>query len=289
MPFLILVGLILLSIFSLKIAPLNQIEAAPAPCPLTPLLASPRAEGLITATGNITGLDNPQGNCITGAESLVPLEKAKVIQIETYDDFKNIFFTKTKHTNEKVEVDTWDLGDRVVFQFNSNHLYGMNGKSDDLIIDSLNNIPANLKGVQVFFVDGNLYIKDDINYNDKKTSGLVFVVKGDINIDAPDIIAPVDTLGVTQINAVLISFGTICTGYSPLEQLSPCTQNEQITTTPLTINGSLISLGDKKIIFRRSRINNKEGAAEIINAQPKYLYLLKDLLSDDLLIPNNKR
>lgn len=145
---------------------------------------------------------------------------------------------------------------------NSDHVYHING---NLTIG--NNIPGNKTGV--IFVDGNLII----NPSSKKltdggaNSGLVFVVKGDVNIDKD----------VTRIDAVIISEGTICTAYDGTSCLDGNT-----TTPQLTINGSLISLnGANPIKFGRSLGTDDDTTpAEKIVHQVKYLVILRDLLSD---------
>lgn len=150
---------------------------------------------------------------------------------------------------------------------NSDHVYHING---NLTIG--NNIPGNKTGV--IFVDGNLLI----NPSSKKltdggaNSGLVFVVKGDVNIDKD----------VTQVDAVIISEGTICTAYDGTSCLDGNTPTPQ-----LEVNGSLISLNGAAdaIKFRRSlgetgALKDSTDPAEKINHQVKYLVILRDLLSD---------
>lgn len=120
----------------------------------------------------------------------------------------------------------------------------------------------------VVFVEGNLNIgsipDNKLIYGDSN-SGLVFVVGGNVNIHKD----------VTQIDAVIISAGIICTAYDG----SAC-PTENLTLSKLTINGSLISLS-APIQFKRSLIDNSQ-PAEVINHQVKYLVILRDLMSDTL-------
>jgi hypothetical protein len=53
----------------------------------------------------------------------------------------------------------------------------------------------------------------------------------------------------------------------------------------LTVNGSIISLGQgsQRIYFNRSLVDNSQ-AAEVVNYQPKYLVLLRGLLTQSYTI-----
>ena len=131
------------------------------------------------------------------------------------------------------------------------------------IKNDLNN--STEKRTLVVFVDKTLTINTNILHPDVN-SGLVFVVKGNVNIDKT----------VTQIDAVIIAQGTI---YTAAASGSTCTVSS-VPATPLTINGSLVSLDpDNPIIFCRSLTDNSQ-PAEKINHQVKYLVILRDLLSD---------
>lgn len=145
---------------------------------------------------------------------------------------------------------------------NNDHIYHFTG---DLAIDSPDDIVGNNTGV--IFIDGNLLISQENTGSTQE--GLVFVVKGDVNIDKD----------VTRIDAVIISEGTICTAYDG----TSCLDLDGNTTTPqLTINGSLISLnGANPIKFSRSLGTDDDTTpAEKIVHQVKYLVILRDLLSD---------
>lgn len=139
----------------------------------------------------------------------------------------------------------------------------------------------------VIFVSGNLIINSDIKHvngagNEDPNSGVVFVVKGNVNI----------ATAVTQVNAVIIAEGVICTAFDGTNCLDGTT-----TTPKLTINGSIVSLNPPAatpdprcaptvtaacpLKFVRSLADNTT-AAEVINYQPKYLVILRDLFSDTL-------
>lgn len=131
----------------------------------------------------------------------------------------------------------------------------------DLTINT--NITVAVAGV--IFVDGELTINTNLTHT-SNNAGLVFVVKGDVNINP----------AVTEIDAVIISSGKIYTAGEG------CTKNLiNVGTDALVINGSLISLDQGAIVFCRTLTDNTE-AAEEINEQPKYLVILRDLFSDTL-------
>lgn len=122
----------------------------------------------------------------------------------------------------------------------------------------------------IVFVKGNLTINTDIS-NTSGTSGLVFVVKGNIIINP----------AVIRIDAVLISSSHIYTAGSGCSHLNP------VTASQLVVNGSLISLNQDpgtNIEFCRSLAGtaNSTTPAEVVNQQPKYPVILRNLYSDTL-------
>lgn len=150
----------------------------------------------------------------------------------------------------------------------TDHLYYIKGN-----LNILNDIPGNQTGL--IFVDQDLLINPGsgklmqpppVNPN----SGLVFIVKGNVNIHQD----------VTRIDAVIITEGTICTAYDGTS--CPSGFTDPAITSPLVINGSLISLNpDQPVQFKRTLTDNAE-PAEVINHQVKYLVILRNLLSDTL-------
>lgn len=115
----------------------------------------------------------------------------------------------------------------------------------------------------IIFVDQNLNLNSNIIHADTN-SGIVLVVKGDVNIDK----------AVTQLDAVIISQGKIYTAGGS------CSHTLPVPASQLVINGSLVSLNEgNKIEFCRTLSDNSQ-PAEKINHQVKYLIILRDLMSD---------
>lgn len=125
---------------------------------------------------------------------------------------------------------------------------------------------------EVIFVPGNLDINANLVYHTPGSAndgcgGLVFIVRDNVNIAST----------VTQIDAVIISQGIIYTANAG------CSTSLSNNAPALTINGSLISLNKNDSVpikFCRSLANNNQ-PAEIINHQPKYLVLLRNLIFDN--------
>ncbi|MBI2086199.1 hypothetical protein HYT74_02570 [Candidatus Daviesbacteria bacterium] len=209
--------------------------------------------GLIT-TPSVTGKFGVDltGKCITSNEtSFAPFK------IPSYDDLKSLYFTQ-KTGGLLVSKDEASEND---IPLNSDSVYNTTG---NLTISS--NIPGNKTGV--IFVEGNLILSpasQKLTTND--SAGLVFVVKGNVNINKD----------VSQIDAVIISSGIIRTAGST------CTTSAE-TASALTINGSLVSLDSTKppVFCRTLGSNDNTQPAEKIVQQPKYLVILKDLFSDTL-------
>lgn len=159
------------------------------------------------------------------------------------------------------------------FDTRTNGIYYISG---NLEINS--DVTATSKRTTVAFVNGDLNIKSNYTFGDN-SNGTVFVVKGKVNIDRT----------VTRVDGVLISFAE-----NPTDAYTICSASETdgscpkdiITTSPLTINGSLISLSsdsNKTIRFRRNLTTNTS-PAEIINSQAKYVAILNNLFSSDLKV-----
>lgn len=231
-------------------------------------LKNDRNQGLISATGGISGMfgtsaigaDSAAGVCITGSDA-----SYRPIKVPSYQDLEDQFYTFNR-SGAKKSTPPADLA------FSENGIYLQNG---DLTINFFN-LPSG-SGVEVLFVKGNLDITEDINYADTDpTSGLVFIVQKDINIYS----------NVTKVNGVFISLGIICTSYI---SGSGCSDGS-LKTEQLIINGSLISLNknsslDSPLQLRRNLEDNDLQPAEVVNKQPKYLYILKDrLFTKDLII-----
>ncbi len=203
----------------------------------------PRAQGLVTSP-SISGKFGTTGGCAIDAKvAFVPFK------IPTFADLKSLYYDQSKaHKTTSLKGN------------NSDYIYTT---GDNLIIDNPSDITGNNTGL--IFVDKNLSITKDIKGNNSK-SGIVFIVGGDVIIDQ----------SVTQIDGVIISSGKIYTAGTG------CSNTLPVTTSALTINGSLISLNQSDSVpikFCRT-LSNNNNPAEIINAQPKYLVILRDLMSD---------
>lgn len=131
----------------------------------------------------------------------------------------------------------------------------------------------------VVFVDGDLNINADYYYGAAGPTsavapqvGTVFVVGGNVYI----------AQSVTRVDAVIISSGKI---YTAATSGTTCSSTNLVqTSSPLTINGSLISLNqiDQIPINFCRTLSDNSIAAEKIVAQPKYLVILRHVLSDTL-------
>jgi hypothetical protein len=259
----------LLIIGYLALVTLPNSSAQPAePCKAD--LLNPRAEGLVSTgtfdVGSRFYVTN-QGACIIDkGTASVTLDK---FTIPSFTELKNQYYTRSKATNKK-DVANY----QAVFGDNTSGVYLIKGNVD---INSLTTYSRSVEETKVIFIEGALNINRNIVYHSfplDKPSGLVFIVRDNINIDE----------SVTFIDAVLISFGEICTG----TQSGIC-PTENIKTQTLNINGSLISLkpldpdNSTSIKFVRD-LGNNNIPAEKVNYQPKYLALLRDLMAEDLKI-----
>ncbi len=150
----------------------------------------------------------------------------------------------------------------IPFEGTTDHIYDING---NLTISG--NLSATSTKSGVVFVEGSLNITENYTYG-RGSTGTVFVVKGNVIIAS----------SVTQIDAVIISSGKIFTAGNNCSLALNIASNT--TNLQLVINGSLISLDqNNKIEFCRTLSDNSLPAEKIIQ-QPKYLVILRDLMSD---------
>ena len=286
-----MIKLLLFSFFLLATTIVIRPGFAGQPCP-TPLAnASPRVEGLITATNTITGVDNAKGNCIVDSSAEIKVGAAKILRAKSYNELKTTFYTNSKAASgiRKPENNLNGSFPPAVFAGNGLYHYKINPGIYDGNVTIDPELPGSLAGTgtQVIFIDGNLTINSDIKYHQiDSDGGLVFVVGGDINIDA---------INVSEIDAVLVSFKKICTAYTGS---SACPQ--ALNSPPLTIYGSLVSLAcsdrtdtvncdpNTNYLQLQRSLQKNSAPAETIKAQAKYLTLLtvNDLMDEDLIIPN---
>lgn len=207
-----------------------------------------RATGLVS-TPTLTGNFNTTGACVKDSKAtFAPYE------IPTYEVLKSLYFTQSKATK---------------VLSNSTNISPITSSDDGKIFnytaaDVNINGTYNYNGTAVIFINGNIDINKDIKGS--PNIGLVIVVGGNVNIDK----------NVKQIDAVIISSGIIYTAGAGCSL-----RTNTVINSPLTVNGSLISL-DEPIAFCRtlSTTDNSTKPAEIINSQPKYLVILRNLMSD---------
>lgn len=216
-----------------------------------------RATGLVVSP-SLTGSFSTLGACVIDPQAAPFLP----FRIPTYEDLKSLYYTQAKSAIRKEQIQgSPNQGDQGQFAsaFSQNDIVLVDGDLSGI------NISVNPNKASVIFIERKLTFGRDLTYNNND-SGLVFVVKEDVIIEPQ----------VTQIDAVIISSGNI---YTAGEN---CTVNSFQTSNPLVINGSLISLStdsSKKIHFCR-KVSGEAG--EIINHQPKYLVILRNIYSDIL-------
>lgn len=227
---------------------------------------SPKADGLVSAFRIDPNFRSNTG-CVTGSLSYIPLNQARIV-ISDYQALFNKYYARNASV-PKISL-SGTISSLPVLGNGSNLLYS-NG---DLTLQGAVLADTLSSKVLVFFVNGKLNIQTNITQSKlNKDGGVVFVVKGNVNI----------AVNVSEINAVIISGGVIC---------SACDENSvdrgnniaPFTDPQLFINGSLIALDPKQqIIFTREYGTNQE-AAEMIQAQAKYLVILKDIFGERVKI-----
>jgi|SRR3989338_5340787 len=190
-------------------------------------------------------------------------------KIPSYADLKSVYFDQSKSTRKSTLSSNANQGnitdsigndattelDRLIYVNGSVTITG-NG-----FLNAKPVIPI------IIFTNNDLTINNNIDFaHNSSNGGLVFVVGGNVNIHKD----------VTQIDAVIIAQGNIYTAGSG------CSHSSPVSSQPLTVNGSLITLADDKTVkFCRKLDNNSEPAEKIIH-QPKYLVILRNLMSDTL-------
>ncbi|MBI2018098.1 hypothetical protein HYS96_00145 [Candidatus Daviesbacteria bacterium] len=217
-----------------------------------------RATGLVSTPQLMSG---SKFGTTTGACIIDPKTAFVPFKIPSYEDLKSLYYTQSKAT----KIDATPASGTA----NQGTIRSALNSSDIILIRGDLNLNGNLGGspkTAVILVEGNLnFGGSNFTFGDNNT-GVVFVVSGNVNIDPT----------VTQIDAIIIAGGIICTASGG----SVCPTANVPNSQPLVINGSLISLNElASIKFRRSLADNRR-PAEKINHQIKYLVILRDLLSD---------
>lgn len=265
----ILIAFVLLAALVLLNITTGSVQAQ-APCS-----AADRNQGLVSGITMSGTFGNPTGQCVID-------QKAAYVnfKVPNYDELKSIFYTQNKSATLSTITPTTTPGcpggDSVILT----RLVVTNSPTLKPVINVQCNITriadtnptngplfaAGTNQTVVIFADNNLYIDTDLNYGGD-SYGLVIIAKGDIYIDP----------AVKKINAVLVNQGSVYTNSSSTS-LVPNSQQ-------LVINGSLINLSQtaSRINFNRS-LNNNYVPAEVVNYQPKYLVLLRGLLTQSYTI-----
>lgn len=256
---LIVLSLIFLLSITYHLSPITSFAQCQPP--------NDRNQGLISATGNVTGVfGNLEQVCITGTQDA----SYRAFKVPSYENLEDQFFTLSRASARKgtnvLSGSDWRFDGAAA----GNGIYL---QTNNVVLNSVNTG----SGTQVIFIRGSLDIAGNIDYADTDpNSGLVFIVSGNINI-APS---------VTKINAVLISTGFICTAMNFSNGIC---YDGQTDMDQLIINGSLISLNKNNLsesaikLGRNLTLNNQP--SEVVKKQPKYLYNLRNgLLTKDLII-----
>ncbi|MDP3973274.1 MAG: glycine rich domain-containing protein [Candidatus Daviesbacteria bacterium] len=210
----------------------------------------PRAQGLVS-TQTVTGkFYTSSGGCIVD-------ERASFVsfRIPDYDRLKSLYFTQAKESGALKKIAITGNATQGSLSLTTNTAAHISGN-----MSLSGNISGSATGI--IFIDGKLDITQNFAYGGGNY-GVVLVVKGNV------VIAPT----VNTVNAVIISEGVI---YTAGEFCSTSSTN----APQLTINGSLISLNpDSRIRFCRNLTDNSL-PAEIINHQPKYVVILRNIFSE---------
>lgn len=241
-------------------------------------------EGLVTTPALQNDISTSGQNCVIASSAPVSLSDAKIAKVQDYTNFKTLYFNQSKLPSSGPSQQKYTVSGDQTDYFTSTNIQ----RESIYNIQANSTTPGNLtftKDIQVSAASAKtivVYVDGDLKFNFAGTfiygnlsssAGIVFVVNGNIDIGQ----------NVTEVDAVLISNKTICTTYDFSSNQCPTTN---VLTNGLTIKGSLISLNSiYPIQFKRKLANNDLAPAEEIDAQAKYLVILKDILSSDLLIP----
>lgn len=221
------------------------------------------ATGLVTSPTLGQDLVTSSGVCV-----IDPKAAFAPYKVPSYDDLKSLYFDQYKGPSTDKFTKNGGMGEGEL------HGHLTSGKKLVYVTEHVD-INGTISGTNtgVVFVDSKLNLTPPLTqfiYGDGN-SGIVFVVKGNVNIDP----------AITRIDAVIISEGTICTAADFTDPANPtCPAINVANSLQLVINGSLISLNENAPIkFRRSLAINTI-PAEKINHDVKYLVILRNLMSD---------
>jgi hypothetical protein len=274
-----------------------------------------RAEGLIS-TPALSDTQSIFYNYVNGIYQPCVINTPKAtyvpLKIPTYAELKLKFFDKVKDHSQDSNV----YRNKVPLTSNasspytnpSNNLTGLGTLSLDTVTVTPGDLNITSTGFVgpttniisqnnlLVFVEGDLNIKADM-VNNNPTTGLVLVVKGNININK----------SVKRIDAFLISQGKICTASETAGAVEVCPTNKlnPLQTIPLRINGGLVSLNqtsenpvsggpptNPNINFRRWAASDTDPSAdplnpnappgEIVTQDPRYMVAMTNLFAEPL-------
>ncbi len=223
----------------------------------------PRSDALVSSNTIAAANKFGSGKCVS--EPSVNLSE---LGSTTFEDLKSLYYDQAKDdpsilVNKNNPLTSGPFTQSNITMDPEDQIYYLDG---DL---NLNSRPSgNRSGIVL--VDGNLTVNNDIT---NPSSGLIFIVSGDVYIK--------DT--VVTIQAVIITAGTNSKIYTASIDSSLTCNSSDIDANALTIDGSLIALNNNNspIVFCRKKVPN-DNPVEIINHQPKYLVLFKDLMGSDI-------
>jgi hypothetical protein len=224
--------------------------------------------GLVSAptSGSTIYKDTPQ--CVVDTSQATVSTQA----IPDFLGMKAVYYDQAKASSNLIKTDlsSGTLQSKLTANKNKNILISTTG---NLTVGTLNFDAYPDTTVAVVFVDGDILINQDI-IQKSATQGIVFIASGDINIDQ----------SVARVDAVLITFGRYCSFWDATRVGAECGEPSVLLPTlkALTINGSIISLTQNslkapKFVRNIGGVKNTSTPAEVVNYQPKYLAILKEV------------
>lgn len=260
-------------------------------------------DGFLSVTSsniiNQMSLMNAADKYICGYQAIIPQ-----FAIPSYQEFKNTYYDQARTSVANKQVLTPSPGQP--FQQNSPgtinltdnstspkaFLYNVKG---DLVLNS--DFTGNQTGI--FFIDGNLTINSNLDY----PNGLVFIAQGYVHINSDvthdssysmhpsttGTYPPPGDKNYMQINALIMSYGQFCSGWSS-EGCNIDYFKNRLASYPdnplLVVNGSVVALSATNAnqpLFVRY-IRNNIIPAEEVNFQAKYLVILRKIFSRTRII-----
>lgn len=233
-----------------------------------------RNQGLVSSIGLTGTFGNPTGQCVID-------QKAAYVnfKVPNYNELKSVFYTQNKSavltTLNSTSSPNCPGGATIYLKnlsFSGKTAVNVQCTFTHIADTDPSNGPFAIPGSNqtvVVFADNHVYIDTDLNYGGD-TYGLVIVAKGDIYIQP----------SVRTINAILVNEGNVYTTNDGTSYTTLVPNSQQ-----LVINGSLINLsqGAGRIFFNRSLTDNNL-PAEVVNYQPKFLILLRGLMTQSYTI-----